>query len=103
MIQYHRYFILTRRFAPRIFHSFQSYLRDRQFHQCRMGYMYGRVSEGEEVEVEFVYEPMQEADDTSFNLVETEEAETERENVEEVRSEAAGLFTVRHHRYSTLF
>ncbi|GMH97935.1 hypothetical protein TrST_g4432 [Triparma strigata] len=64
--------------------SFQSYLRDRQFHQCRMGYMYGRVSEGEEVEVEFVYEPMQEADDTSFNLVETEEAEKERENVEEI-------------------
>jgi len=68
--------------------SFQSYLRDREFRQCRMGYLYGRVAEGEEVEVEFVYEPMQEADDTSFNLVETEEAEKEMENVEEI----AGLF-----------
>lgn len=49
--------------------NFQEYMRTFDFQRIRIGYLYGTFSEDNKVRVECIYEPPQEATDTSFELL----------------------------------
>eukprot|EP01039_Chlorochromonas_danica_P006049 gene6049-6662_t len=54
--------------------DFQTYCRKLDFHSIRLGYLYGRVEEGNKVVAEVVYEPPQETTDLIFTLLDDPKA-----------------------------
>ncbi|CAM9751683.1 unnamed protein product [Chrysoparadoxa australica] len=66
--------------------SFQTYLRQFNFHQCRMGYLYGYFEEDNKVKVECAYEPPQRGFAAGFELL-----DDPREEVVEQLAQLLGL------------
>jgi len=49
--------------------NFQLYQRNFNFQRLRVGYLYGKFLDDNSVQVEFIYEPPQDSDSTSFTLL----------------------------------
>ena len=55
------------------FEEFQGYMRTLDYRRIRIGYLYGHVKPGNEVVVDYIYEPPQESTDMHFQLLDNEE------------------------------
>ena len=83
---------------PTAGNNFQTYMRRLGFAKCRMGYLYGSVNEKNEVRVEVIYEPPQDASPAGFALLEDPRRERVDQlaaalRLQKVRQQTAGAQT----------